>query len=512
MRLRHRPILDICALGLFCGLFRFSTVEAQSASSTKSSHVLRGQQLELDKNWVEAEREFRLALQQNPNSAQAAVGHAEALVQIGQPFDAELELKSFLEKHPSAERAHEFYAVVALSASDDFVAAQTELETCVKLKPDDGMAWKSLGDVYLGRVNVAEAIKAYKKASRLLPNNAMIVASLADAYSEDGEQQKAEESFSRAIKMTSGASHSRHVLEDRAIVQYLYGRYLLNQNRARQSIDATTMALNYNPRSAAAFYNRARAYEAIKDYKHAEDDALEAFRLDPHDKQGPLLLTDIYRKEHDQAKAERYAEITQKMVDEEQQRSIFRRELFTLLGNAERALKQAQFQEAIPSYEELLRKLPTFYEGYFGLGMSYSQTGRLADAEAAFRKYLSFENISADGHSALGIVLLEQGRGLEGVPELEEALQIDPSLDEGRKALASEYMNESKLDEALRTLRGARDSTDPQLVVMLGSVLLQKGDVIGAKRELDKALALHPDDPDAIKLKQQIAGRTSSPN
>lgn len=504
--MQSRWQIDVCPLAiLFLASLSFSMPVSNSSLSQAAIHVRRAQQLEHEKKWVEAEKEFRIARQEDPNSTAAAVGHAEALVQIGQPFDAELELEMFLKEHPDAERAHEFYAVVALGASDDFMVAQTELETCVKLNPANPLAWKSLGDVYLGRANAAQAIAAYARASHLRPGDPVIMASLADAYSENSQNDKAGAIFLSAIRMAAKIPDSEQGREKRAAVQYLYGKYLLDQNRAKDSVAAMTIAISYNPRSAAALYSRARAYVAMQDYKNAEEDALAAFQLDPHDKQGPLLLIDIYRKEHDQAKMEQYVEITQKIVDDEQQHSVLVHELLSLLGNAERALKKGQFQEAIPPYEELLKKLPTFYEAYFGLGMSYAETGRLADAEAALRKYVSFKNVSGDGHSALGIVLLQEGQGQKAIPELEQALQIDPSLDEARKALAVEYVSESKLDAAVRTLRGAQGSKDPQLIAMLGSVLLQKGDAVGARRELNRALALQPDDPDALKLKQEIS-------
>jgi len=476
-----------------------------------SDPLQKGMRLAQNSQWAAAEREFRIAHQHDPNSTDAEVAHAEALVKIGQPFDAALELQSYVRDHPDAARAHEIYAVITLSTSNDFLLAQSEMERVVKLSPNDGRAWKSLGDIYLDHTTPKDAIEAYEKASRLLPHDPLVVACLANAYTQAGDNPAAEQAFAKAIKMTEPAPHTPEAGRDRGGVQYLYGRYLLSQGRAKESIAATTRALSYNPGSAVALCNRARAYVAIEDYKHAEADALHAFELAPRDKQGPLLLLDIYRKQHDAEKEQKYAELAQKLVDEEQDRSAFGREVRRLLGIAEDALRQGNFSEAIPPYEELIKKVPTFYEAYFGVGMSYSQTGRPADAETALRKYLSFQPVSGDGHAALGVLLLQMNRGPEGVTELKQALQIDPSLDEARKALASEYLNESKPEESLRTLRAASDTKDTQLIVMLASVLLRQGDTADARRELRRALAIQPDDPDALRLKQQMLGKSDAP-
>jgi tetratricopeptide (TPR) repeat protein len=497
---------------LVVALFLAPPLIAQKASVAlpregTTNHLQVGMRLARAQKWAEAEREFRIAHQNDPNSNDAELGHAEALVKVGQPFDAALELQSFLRDHPNAAKVHQFYAVVTLSISDDFLLAQSEMEKCVKLLPNDGMAWKSLGDISLDHTTPKDAIEAYKKATHLLPDNPLILASLADAYSQSGDNNKAEEAFGKAIKMTAVGRSSEQAARDRAGVQYLYGRYLLAQGHPKESIAATTRALSYNSHSSVALYNRARAYLAIGDYKSAEADALRAFGLTPHDKQGPLLLIDIYRKQQDSEKAQKYAESAQKLVDEEQQRSAFGRDVRRLLGVAEGALQKGQFSEAIPPYEELIAKVPTFYEAYFGVGMSYSQTGRFSDAETALRKYLAFQPVSGDGHAALGVLLLQMNRGPEAVTELKQALQIDPTLDEARKALASEYLNESKPEESLRILRAAQNTKDPQLIVMLASVLMRQGDTVNAKREVGRALTLQPDDPDALRLKQEILSK-----
>ncbi len=483
--------------------------QTKSGTAPKvAGHVEQGREFEREKKWGDAEREFRIAHQLNPNSSVAAVGHAEALTQLGQPFDAELELQTFLQNHPNAARAHALYAVLAISLSDDFLLAESEMEKCVKLTPNDGMAWKSLGDIYVDHATPKEAIQAYQTALRLLPHDSSIVAALADAYAQAEDSQKARETFARAVRMSKEAPDSPESRRNRAGVEYLYGRYLLDQGRPQESIAAITDALAYNPHSAVALYLRARGYEAVGDYKSAETDALQGFEFaGPHNKQGPLLLIDIYRKLHDVENVRKYAEMAQKLVDQEQDRSSFARDVRRLLGVAEAALRAGRFGDAIPPYEELIKKVPTFYEAYLGVGMCYAQTGRLSDAETAFRKYLSFQKVSGDGHAMLGVLLLQLGRGQEATSELEQALQIDPSLDEARKALATEYASEAKPEEAIRILRAAKTTKDTELIVMLAGILTQKGDTAGARREVSRALALKPDDPDALRLKQEILQR-----
>jgi len=480
---------------------------AMASAGTVLSHLQRARLFAKQRKWPQAEREFRFAHQMDPNSVEAEVGHAEALVQIRQPFDALLELQTFLRDHRDAARAHEFYAVVILETSNDFLLAQQEMETSARLAPNDGMIWKSLGDIYLDHTTASDAITAYKKARRLLPHDPLILASLAQAYSQDGNTQEADAAFATALKMAQNES-SATARRDGATVDYLYAQYLLKQNRPRESIAAASHALAYNPNSAIALYHRARAYKAIGDLKNAEVDALRAFEIAPAGKEGPLLLADIYRKEHNVDKVQKYAEIAQKMIDEEQSRASFGRDVRRLLGMAESALLKQQFDEAIPPYNELIQKVPTFYEAYFGIGVCYSQTGRVNEAESAFRKYLSLQPVSADGHATLGLLLLQQGRGAEAIPELEQALEIDPTLDEARKALAGEYLSESKPAAAIKTLRAQGNKGDVQSITLLATALRQNGQNREAMKEIERALALSPGDTDALRVKHEIIEAT----
>ena len=478
-------------------LLFFYFVATVSFSQTATDHLQAGREFGAKGDWKQAERELRIYRNRYPDSVTGVVLHAESLIKIAQPFDAALELQKFLQSHPKALRAHELYAVLAADPLQDDILAASELETCVKLSPTDFQAWKSLGDLYLDQEKADEAVQAYLHASRLRPADAVTIASLGHAYDRAGSAVEAGKAFHRASKLVANP-------KDTASVQYLYGQYLLNRGRSNDSIAAMTKALSFNPRSADAFYWRAKAYDKLNDYKNAERDALQALRLAPRGKEAPLLLINIYRKQGDQENVQKYADIAQKISESEQAQSALGRSLRDALDKAEPLLREGRFAEAASQYEALIQKLPTFYEAYFDLGMCYAQTGRAPEAETAFRKYLSFQPVSADGHAALGILLLQSRRATEATPELEQALQIDPTLDEARKALASEYVSENKPQEAIRVLSSAKSTKDPELVVMLASALSQQGDTTRALREVQRALTLEPGNPDALKLKRDL--------
>jgi tetratricopeptide (TPR) repeat protein len=246
----------------------------------------------------------------------------------------------------------------------------------------------------------------------------------------------------------------------------------------------------------------------MKDLSNEEKDALEAVRIAPMDKEGAVLLISFYRKAGDLEKAQKYADLVKNIYDREQAQQSYGRDLRDTLDKAEPLLMRGEFAQALPLYESLIRQLPTFYEAYFDLGMCYGQTGRPHDAEAAFRKFLEYQPVSADGHASLGVLLLGEGRGPEAIPELTEALQIDPSLTEARKALATEYLHESKPKSAVAVLRPAENEKDEQVLVLLALALQKSSSYPGALAAVNRALALSPDDAHALEIKKQIQAST----
>jgi Flp pilus assembly protein TadD len=196
--------------------------------------------------------------------------------------------------------------------------------------------------------------------------------------------------------------------------------------------------------------------------------------------------------------------MAQKITDAEQAQQTFGRALRDTLDKAEPLLRAGRFAEAIPLYESIVQKLPTFYEAYFDLGNCYAQNGRLSDAEAAFKRYLALQPVSADGHAALGMVLAEQGRVSEAVPEFGQSLKIDPNQVEVRKALANIHMQAGDFGAAVTVLKAGGAAHDAQADTMLANALDKNGDRSSALTAVNRALAINPADAEALQLRQEL--------
>jgi len=108
---------------------------------------------------------------------------------------------------------------------------------------------------------------------------------------------------------------------------------------------------------------------------------------------------------------------------------------------------------------------------------------------------LSPEQKEAQRSLQMAKVLLGRGFGSKAMPNLEKAIQLDPSLTEARLLAGRIYIEEEKYPEAReqfeKVLEVNPKSNDAR--VGIGSVLLAEGNLDGAEEELKKAITLNPD-------------------
>jgi tetratricopeptide (TPR) repeat protein len=379
-----------------------------------------------DGNLLEKAARFRNHYRQNPESAQAVLLHATTLVELKQPFDAIIELEEFLKRVPGSVPVMKVYAALLdLFARDDKRAEEVLLE-CAKLSPKDHEVWIALGNHYLTKNRSEEAIKFFLQAEKLSPKDLFLLASLAKAYGKLGETQKGNEYIKRVG--TAGITRDPQV-------SIILGDYFLVINSFSEAIKYYSEALSRpGPHSGTALYSRALAYEKVNDYKRAEGDALKSLELEKR-KDVHQLLMRIYRVQGNQSGLAKHAEFLTTLTEEEEKRNSVGRQVRELLRVAEPLMREGKFAEAIPHYENLIKILPTFYEAYFALGISYSQTGRMDLAEQAIRKYLGFQPLSVDGNAALGILLFEMKKYTEAREFLEKAVDLDATHEESREYL-----------------------------------------------------------------------------
>ena len=191
------------------------------------------------------------------------------------------------------------------------------------------------------------------------------------------------------------------------------------------------------------------------------------------------------------------------------------------------ARDQGKFSEAIANIKLAIQKDPKFWMGYVNLSDSYRLMGDLPQAETAARKAVALAPNEQEGHAALALVLLDQGKRDEAIAEAKTGIAADPKdagghltlgrilhkLQRYEEALAS-FSTSAELSESAEPLINAAGSTkslkrdddayallkrgtetDPQILDAwngYGTAALERGDVKAATAAFNKIVALAP--------------------
>jgi tetratricopeptide (TPR) repeat protein len=191
---------------------------------------------------------------------------------------------------------------------------------------------------------------------------------------------------------------------------------------------------------------------------------------------------------------------------EEAERELLRSvELLPFSYRARRSLAEAQeeaghLERAIESRREVVALAPGSFADELALANTLGMAGRYEEAWQLYGKLLA-ERGEEDpwlllnaGQTAL--VLRREQRGFE---LLDKARRLPPTREAASEALALWLFSQRRLDEALRVLSEAilYIEDNPNLYKLRGAARFSSGDATGARRDLERVLALDPQDKEA---------------
>jgi tetratricopeptide (TPR) repeat protein len=187
------------------------------------------------------------------------------------------------------------------------------------------------------------------------------------------------------------------------------------------------------------------------------DDPLRSIRLDAAEALADALAaaTPAQRQAFERAAAE---------VEATRRYSADRPESRAALGNF--YARQGRYEEAERGLEAALALDPGFVPAYVNLADLQRETARDADSERTLRRGLEQAGEHAALRHSLGLALVRLGRQEAALAEFERAAQLEPE--------------------------------DARYAYVHAVALHSAGRVADARRELDRALARHPDDRDLL--------------
>jgi TolB-like protein/Flp pilus assembly protein TadD len=140
--------------------------------------------------WAEAEKEFKRAIELNPNYATAYHWYSITLVYLGRKDESLALMQRAREIDPLSSIITSAFSWVQLSRGNHQASIDTSLKL-IELDPNFGVAYHNLGLSYLATGRNAEAIAAFEKAAQLTDRYSVHLGSLGYAYAVTGKRTDA---------------------------------------------------------------------------------------------------------------------------------------------------------------------------------------------------------------------------------------------------------------------------------------------------------------------------------
>ena len=512
------------------------SLEPQSAEAHFDLGLVRQRQ----KQSASAIKEFRLAMQYDPGLLQARCALGSALPD---PVEAEAEFRKALELNPNLVCALDGLAQLLLNGGR-YEAALTYWRQAVRIQPDDVDLQIALAtDIYKaakGRqaaglpaaegAEVADAIQLFAELLKSHPEMTDAHFTLGNIYASERRFREAADEYQEVTR--------RNPHDTVALVAQVQA--LLNVTAYTQALAPARDYVRQKPNDALGHVLLGMVYKGLGDYAKAEpelelgavkvpDDfeaqyqlgfvlarlgkpqkALphlrKAVALKPEDKQAQFQLAAVLRGLGQKEESALIVDQFRKVTDNE-----FRNSQLTSEGiKANDLLQAGKPAEAAEIYRRMLAENPqesawTAYNLALALEAMHDPKG----AEEALRKAMSIDPKAAKVQAELGQLELTAGDLQAAQKWLEAALDLDPQLVEARGNLATLFARKGDLAAAEGNLRQALED-DPKFKdghLDLGLILAQQGKISDAEQELDKAVALAPEDPATLSTAGKAKAR-----
>jgi tetratricopeptide (TPR) repeat protein len=163
-------------------------------------------------------------------------------------------------------------------------------------------------------------------------------------------------------------------------------------------------------------------------------------------------------------------------------------------NQAERALREGEYELAEKIYRELLNKDALDNQARLGLSFALLKQRRLQDAYDHAARVISADPLSAKAHALLGTAVLASGDFRNSIQEFRTALSIDADEPVAIAGVAMIDFYENRLTSAVRGLRRAASIAprEPDYIFNLGQAAARSERYKEAANAYDRFLAVAP--------------------
>ena len=396
------------------------------------------------------------------------------------------DLKTVVQRNPENFAMHyqlsrAYLAKAQQTNSKEQVAfARTEVETAIKLRPDYGMAKLLLAQMMIANGEFGKAVITTEEVLAGSPANIEAHLLRAIAWTGQREFEKARTTLEAILKASPNQQDARYQLGE---IYRIQGNY--------KAAEATFRDFRkISPGDPRAWAGIANTLEASKHYKEAEDFLKEEIAADPKKEMPRFKLADVYKadKQYDLA-IESYKTL---LKDHPKSSDLNAAIADTLHQKGDNKGSMDYFRKAI----ELN---PTSPGPMTGLAMLLEDTDQVGESRVLYERILKIESENVIALNNLAFIKAEEGTDIDGALTMAtRAKQLAPNMETISDTLGWIYIKKNLSDDAIRIFTDLtrKDPDNAMYRYHLAQALIQKGDKLKARHELEDALArikAHPD-------------------
>ena len=152
-------------------------------------------------------------------------------------------------------------------------------------------------------------------------------------------------------------------------------------------------------------------------------------------------------------------------------------------------------EEAIAYIRKALAINPSLAVCYYNLGNAFDQLNKPAEAETNFLRAIELDPSYAEAHCNVGVLLYSMGKKQQALEHFEHAVSVRPDYVDALNNLGTLFLEMGKPREAQSQLRRAvqLDPNNADANFNLGNVLLTQGSADEAVKSYRQAIAVRPD-------------------
>jgi tetratricopeptide (TPR) repeat protein len=431
----------------------------------------------------EAFQAYTRAVSANPDNLKAQLKLGQMLLLGRQTDEAKKKAEMILAKSPNDVEALSLLSGVKVQERDLEGAIKT-LEKAASLNPNHFNAQLSLGRLLLLKGESGKAEEAYLKAIALDPSSGVPYIELSRIYAGKGDLDKAEAELKRMIQASGSTYETLHVL---ALFYESAKKFEQAEKTYLQAVGAAPQGDVTPLMNLAGYYARVKSYDRALEALHK---AAEIKKDDPN------VLVNMAELHFDFNKVKEAESTVDKVLEREKghvDANLLKGRIF---------LSRRDFGGALERFDVVVRESPRNPMAYYFRGLSHIGKGDPKMSQQDLLKAVELNPGLLDARLILAELYLKERSADLARQQINAATKIAPR---NTRVL----MHQGSLKVLEKDLKGAEEvyskitQADPDYApayVQLGLIHNLTNRQQEALKSFNKALALNPQQPDALAL------------